>query len=352
MPSSRGSERRTKPRGPQGLPLRVQVTAAVALVALVPAVTVALWLVPLAFPEAWSEHAGWFVAWIVGLAAVVLVAALLASRVMVGPLTRIARDLDALRARSDLRATTQIRHRDGDPREVASVKRSVLSLLQRIDEDRERRSTLLATLTHDINTSVVAARNVTELITRGQLRMDDTVTAGLARELDTLHDRTRQLIDMLRFDRVDLDMQPEQVALRHLVDEAIARVRDASRRSDIRVDVTGDATVDGDRAALVRAVENLLANAVRHARARVEVDIRPGAIRVTDDGPGFATAFDDMTKAYATDPDAATAAPEAGSSHVGMGLYVARLIAEAHGGRLVLEDTGPEGATVGFHLQR
>lgn len=50
MPRSRGSERRTKPRGAQGLPLRVQVTAAVALVALVPAVTVALWLVPLAFP--------------------------------------------------------------------------------------------------------------------------------------------------------------------------------------------------------------------------------------------------------------------------------------------------------------
>lgn len=266
MPRSRGSERRTKPRGAQGLPLRVQVTAAVALVALVPAVTVALWLVPLAFPGSWSEHAGWFVAWIAGLAVVVFAAALFASHVMVGPLTRIARDLDTLRRDGDLRATTQIRHRDRDPREVASVKRSVLSLLQRIDEDRERRSTLLATLTHDINTSVVAARNVADLITRGRLPADDAVLSSLADELVTLHDRTRQLIDLLRCDRVDLDLRREPLVLRSLVGDAVARAREASQRSDVHVEVSGDAALEGDRAALVRAIENLLTNAVRHAR--------------------------------------------------------------------------------------
>lgn len=350
MPKARGVERRTRSRRSQGLPLRVQVGISVALVALVPSVTIALWLVPLAFPDAWRGHAPWFITWIVGLAVLVLLAAMSAARFMVGPLTRIARDLDALRASADLRAGSQIRHWDGDPREVASVKRSVLSLLQRIDEDRERRTTLLAALTHDINTSVLAARNVADLLARGRFSTGDEAARGLTGELDTLHDRTQQLIDLLRFDRVELDMKRDEIDVRPMVEEALVRVRDASGRGDVRVEIGGEATLEGDRAALIRAIENLVGNAIRHARSSVHVDIRRGAIRVSDDGSGFAASFDAMTKPYSSDTDGLGRNAGDVSPSGGMGLYVARIIAEAHGGHLVLEDTGPNGSTIGLHL--
>ena len=180
---ARGSniDRRTRPRGPQGLPLRVQMAAVMVLLALVPTLLVSLALIPLAFPDAWRTSWPWFGAWIVGLVVVVVAASIAAARVMVGPLSKIARELDTLRGHADLRATVQIRHADGDPREVASVKRSVLSLLQRVDEDRERRTTLHAMLTHDIHTSVVAVRNVVDLMAQGRLQGDPEVATGLAR---------------------------------------------------------------------------------------------------------------------------------------------------------------------------
>jgi signal transduction histidine kinase len=349
IPMSKGFERRTRPRGPQGLPLRVQMAAVMVLLALVPSLLVSFALIPLAFPDAWQASWPWFGAWIVGLAVVVVTAAVAAARVMVGPLSKIARELDTLRGHTDLRTAVQIRHADGDPREVASVKRSVLSLLQRVDEERERRATVHAMLTHDIHTSVLAMRNVIDLMAQGRLQVDGETATDLAREVGTLHDRTQQLIDMLRFDRVELALTNERLDARTLVQDAVTRVRAAAPSAVVSVNVSGDASFVGDRATLVRAIENLVGNALRHARSRVSVDIRPGAIRVTDDGGGFAASFDAATRSAEPDPGAPGSA--AGSAKC-LGLYLTRLIAEAHGGRLILEDTGPNGSTIGLHLAK
>ena len=102
---------------------------------------------------------------------------------------------------------------------------------------------------------------------------------------------------------------------------------------EVDVSLAGRPSVEGDPTRLRQALANLVANAFRHgAHVRIEVGESEGSVvvEVADDGPGV-------------DPDVdlfARGASGAGSS--GLGLWLARAVAEAHGGSLeLLPGDGP-----------
>ena len=122
---------------------------------------------------------------------------------------------------------------------------------------------------------------------------------------------------------------------------------------DVTVTADGDVEVrfTGDDGLLRRMVTNLLDNAVRHARpgGAVAASVRqtPTAvtIRVADDGPGVpADARDRIFQRFARMNQEYAGA--------GLGLPIAKWIAEAHGGSLVLESTGPAGSTFTVTMPR
>ncbi|GAA4078936.1 PAS domain-containing sensor histidine kinase [Nonomuraea soli] len=101
--------------------------------------------------------------------------------------------------------------------------------------------------------------------------------------------------------------------------------------------------VAGSPVRLTRLVGNLLANAIRHARSRVEVTVgvdgRDAVLEVADDGPGIPAADREAVfQRFFRRSDAMRADP-AGS---GLGLPIARQIAQSHGGTLEIAD--PDGA--------
>ena len=96
--------------------------------------------------------------------------------------------------------------------------------------------------------------------------------------------------------------------------------------SSAQVEVTAEPlTVSGDPTRLRQAISNLVANGLRHGGA-VHVDARRdgdrAVVSVRDDGPGVEPGLDPFARGVST----------AGSS--GYGLWLARSIADAHGGRL------------------
>jgi signal transduction histidine kinase len=103
--------------------------------------------------------------------------------------------------------------------------------------------------------------------------------------------------------------------------------------------------VAGDAEQLERAVRNLLDNAVRHARDRITVTVEEsdGAVElaVADDGPGIRSADAGRVFERFTRLDDARSAGDGGA---GLGLAIARDIAERHGGTLTLRPGGGSGA--------
>jgi signal transduction histidine kinase len=104
-----------------------------------------------------------------------------------------------------------------------------------------------------------------------------------------------------------------------------------TRRPELAVSVEGPVVrAPIDPAAVQEAVANLLDNALRHARATVVVTsgVADGRARVTvrDDGPGLAPGEEEVAFARFVSLD------DRGGA--GLGLAIAREVAEAHGGHL------------------
>jgi signal transduction histidine kinase len=121
----------------------------------------------------------------------------------------------------------------------------------------------------------------------------------------------------------------------------------------VRAEVDGPLpAVRGDRERLRQLLMNLLANAVKYTVAGDEVEVRATAedgtiaVTVSDNGPGI------PREAQRLIFDKFGRAAPAGNSKpgAGLGLYIARSIAEAHGGSLDVESEAGAGATFTLRL--
>ena len=178
-------------------------------------------------------------------------------------------------------------------------------------------------------------------VTGLQIRLEDALADPDAdpREIlqAALHDAERLgdiIGDLLELARLEAGTSAptEPVDLAHLVRGELAR-RDL--KTAVTTHLDPGIVVEGSPIRLARLVGNLLANAERHARSRMEVGLTAedgqAVLEVVDDGPGIPDA--DKEKVFVRffrRPDARTSDP--GGS--GLGLPISRQIAEAHGGTL------------------
>ncbi|MEM7518083.1 MAG: ATP-binding protein, partial [Planctomycetota bacterium] len=106
---------------------------------------------------------------------------------------------------------------------------------------------------------------------------------------------------------------------------------------------------DGNR--LMRVLENLLRNAIRHARSRVVVSVEPtvpggdAVFTVSDDGPGFP--LRDGEPVLTRQPGESDSRD---ADSAGLGLTIARRIVESHAGTLSIENAPDSGAVVRFRI--
>jgi signal transduction histidine kinase len=116
----------------------------------------------------------------------------------------------------------------------------------------------------------------------------------------------------------------------------------------VEVDISrvSAAQVNGDPGQLGRAVRNLLANAERHASSRVEMSLseadRVAILTLSDDGPGIPPQYVETIFERFTRLDESRNADSGGT---GLGLPIAREVAELHGGSLNLIADESTGAT-------
>jgi signal transduction histidine kinase len=137
----------------------------------------------------------------------------------------------------------------------------------------------------------------------------------------------------------------DQLALTDLVQRVVQRLEPIRRERGVSIEVTGGGDAWADARELERALYNLLSNAVRYARQRIKVEIYPGMVRVHDDGPGLPRPLETLAQPFVGQDVRIDGRTYAGGTG-GLGLFIARRVLEAHGGRLVCEATGPRGTVL------
>jgi signal transduction histidine kinase len=138
-----------------------------------------------------------------------------------------------------------------------------------------------------------------------------------------------------------------EVDLGRLVREAVAAAQLAQDEVPLRAEVGPSVpAIRGDAERLRQLLDNLISNAVKHSEAGVPVEVsaqrRDGSVvlAVADRGPGIAPEHQELVFEKFGRVHGGGAKPG-----TGLGLFIARSIAEAHGGRLELRSAPGEGST-------
>ena len=166
----------------------------------------------------------------------------------------------------------------------------------------------------------------------------------LARLLDHLLDLSRATAGRLVLER-------EEVELGGLAEEVTARLgaQLAKAGCPVRVRTAGPVRGHWDRIRIEQVLTNLLGNVSRHAPG-APVEIEVGAadgraqLRVRDHGPGIAPEV--QPRIFKPYPRSA----EPGKEGLGLGLYITKQIADAHGGSIAVESEPGRGATFTVEL--
>lgn len=170
-----------------------------------------------------------------------------------------------------------------------------------------------------------------EAVTAERERFDDMLT-----EIDRINRLTHEFMSLAR----DVPLVVEPVELLELARDIAAEAQLAAK--DSHIEATGGArTIDADRGKLKQAIYNLVLNATQMGARHVTIEVGADKVTVADDGPGVPpevakTLFEPFV----------TARP--GGS--GLGLAVARRVAERHGGSIVLEKS-ERGARFSIYLR-
>ena len=233
--------------------------------------------------------------------------------------------------------------------ELVELGRRLDAMLARIDSAVARERAFLDEASHELRTPIAIVRGELELA-RSRVGPDAPERGVLDSTLDEVERLDRLAHNLLvlarsRSDRIRDDLGP--VDLETVAGRAVRAVARPAQARRVTVEVAGTAIATGDELSLERAAVNLLDNAVRFARAHVDVVVTQkdgwARLEVFDDGPGFdpavlAVAFDRFR--VGSGPDDGTG-PRSGA---GLGLAIVAAIVEAQGGRVEAANRRSEGA--------
>lgn len=244
--------------------------------------------------------------------------------------------------------------REEDPRAVAYV-RDIADL----QEVARLKDEFVSTVSHELRTPLTSIAGSLGLIAGGAAGQIPDKARRLVTIAQSNSQRLVRLInDVLDMNKLESGKMPFHMidlSLRDVALRSIDGVRGYADQVGVEIELAGgdDIPVRGDVDRLIQVATNLLSNALRFSPrgglVTVEVVRDEGRARlsVIDRGPGVPESFRDRIFTRFAQADASNAR---GKSGTGLGLYIAREIAERHGGRLWYQSPPEGGARFNLDL--
>ena len=223
-------------------------------------------------------------------------------------------------------------------------------------EAESMRSTLLASISHDLRTPLAVIAGASSALNDPNLNLDAAARAKLARSIDgkaqEMSELISNLLDLMRFEAGEVRLRRDWEGIEDLVGAALARLE--GRFGERTLDVTLPADlppVHVDAPLVTQVLVNLLDNALKHTPPGTRIAVSAGLdgdeirVAVEDDGPGLPPG----------DPEELFAKfkrgrEESNAGGAGLGLAICRAIVNAHGGRIGATPRPGGGARFQFTL--
>jgi len=232
--------------------------------------------------------------------------------------------------------------RETGARELRHATRAFNTMQERLYRYLDSRTRVLAAMSHDLRTP----------LTRLKLRVESIDDPALAERFNADLDEMSRMVNgaLNVFKGLNHDEPLTSVPLDALLEEL--RSEFAEQNAKVTVESAAAAPVRARRDALKRCLANLVANAIKYggnATVRVEEDAGDVIVRVLDDGPGIP---ENMLEQVFEPFFRLETSRSADTGGIGLGLGIARDVAQAHGGSLTLRNRTPHGLEAVLRLPR
>ncbi|TPG35292.1 sensor histidine kinase [Mycolicibacterium hodleri] len=285
-----------------------------------------------------------------GAAPIVIAVSAAAAYLLVG---RSMRSVDAIRTRVADISTSDLSERVPVPKnfdEISALAVTMNGMLGRIEAGHDAQRRFVGDASHELRSPVAAILSALDVAAaHPEFLNEELATSTLRPEAQRMEALVEDLLLLARADERGLTLGHRDVDLDDIASIEVDRL---IRESTTTVDVDLAPTrVVGDPGGLSRVLRNLLENAARHARSRVELRIRVAegnaVLTVADDGPGIPEedrlrVFDRFVR---LDSDRSRS-----SGGAGLGLAIVSEVVAAHRGNVTIGDRPGGGALMTVQL--
>lgn len=256
-----------------------------------------------------------------------------------------------------------------DPEALADLVRFDEALDQALTESvawysgrlEDSRNLLLGVLSHDLRNPLGAASSSASYLLRLD-GLDGAQTKAVLRILNSTSRMQRMVNDLLDFTRTrlgrGLPIRPAPVNLREVCFQTVDELEAFHPDRALRFQCSGDLSGRWDAPRIAQLLSNLTANAIQHGDPGKPVTITARGeddgvvLEVHNEGPAIAleaqrAIFEPMMRAVVQEAER-----REGSASLGLGLYIARQIAVAHGGSIEVVSSERNGTTFTARLPR
>ncbi len=252
--------------------------------------------------------------------------------------------------------------------ELKHLANTMNRMLDRLQGANDRQRQFISDASHELRSPITATSATLEV---ARARPDEADWEQVAAVVDEENNRLASLVDdLLLLARMDEDAgaasggtSAERYAWAVDLDEICLAEAGRPHPVEVSVRVIEPARVVGNTATLTRAIRNLVDNATAHAKSAVwlEVDAQDheAIVRVCDDGPGVPADYAEeiFERFVRVDESRVRNDHRSPMNHrsknnggAGLGLAIARRVAQNHGGRLELMDSQGPGAVFELSL--
>ena len=214
------------------------------------------------------------------------------------------------------------------------------------------KSQFISMVSHELRTPLTSIRASMQLLIAEDLTGNedaDRLVGVALSNADRLIRIVNDILDMSKIEAGEMMVSPRRTRLQPIIEDSVKSIEALARDAGVSIvqshDGAGDVVADPDRT--IQILVNLLSNAVKHAPAGTRVEVttaREGAaaaIAVRDHGPGIPAHKVDFIFEPFTQLDSSDTRRIAGT---GLGLTIARALAEKQGGTIRVSSREGEGA--------
>ena len=232
--------------------------------------------------------------------------------------------------------------------------------ITRFREAEELKSTFISIISHELKTPVALIKGYAGTLRRKDAEWNAATVRESASVIEEEADRLTQLIDNLldasRLQAGGLKLNLGDVALDQMAQRLVEKFRTQTSQHVLSVDFPPSwPSVQADAARLEQVLSNLIGNAIKYSPTGGAVYVKgrvlPDEVIVSVSDEGIGIPVEEQARIFERfyRVDDALSRRTAGS---GLGLYLAKAVIDAHGGRIWVESAPGHGASFSFALPR